>query len=308
MGPCTAGFSTPSDPRPGQSPVIPPYFTVARGGHGVSGGRSEPCLSKSVPECLPSARATFSLCDLGWLLSLSELPFLSPCHCLGSRALFQLLPLPCFNLSLPTRCQHHRYDEHSTRASPRPVRACRPSLPPMCLLGPGWTQTALASCSHPHPPKIRSSKRCARQTPKERFQGGLLTFSRSVGKPGFSRMICMVPEGLENQTDMALVPRRVPVPRVRWTFTHSGAMLRTRSPKRVQRRSPAQTQGSGWRPWGPPEDRPGAQEHARASLSPRAPCHPVSRSCLFTAVWPSVPSLSLSFPSLKWGEIMAPTL
>lgn len=31
-----AAFSTPSDPRPGQSPVIPLYFTVAQGsGHGV---------------------------------------------------------------------------------------------------------------------------------------------------------------------------------------------------------------------------------------------------------------------------------
>ena len=237
-----------------------------------------------MPESLPSARATFSLCDLGWLLSVSELPFLGHQHCLGPRALFQLLPLLCFNLSLPTGCQHHRYDEHSTgaqpqtcdehstRARPRPVRACRPPLQPMCLLGPGWTQTALASGSHPHPTKIRNSKRFARQTPKECIQGGLLTFSHSVGKPGFSRRICKVPGRLENQMDMALVPRRVPVLRVRGTSTHSRAMLRTRSPKRVQQRSPAQTRGSEWRPWGPPEDRPGAQD----ALEPAR--HPQQRS------------------------------
>ena len=45
-GPVYCSFQHPCDPLPGQSPVIPPYFTVAQGGHGVSGGRFEPYMPK----------------------------------------------------------------------------------------------------------------------------------------------------------------------------------------------------------------------------------------------------------------------
>lgn len=220
-----------------------------------------------MPRSLPPTRATFSLCDLAWLLSLSELPFSHPPSSSGATC-SNSFPCPVSILGSPPDVNTTAM--RSTPPGPAPGlwgpvgHSCRP-----CVC---WAQVGprlpWPLVPHPHAAKIRSSKRFARQTPEECFQGGLLTSSHSVSKPWFSRRICDVPGGLENQVDTAPLPRRVPVPRVRRTSTHSGAMLRTRSPKRVQQRSPAQTPGSGWRPWGPPGDRPGAREPARASLSP----------------------------------------
>lgn len=64
-------------------------------------GRSEPCLSESVPESLPSARATFS-CATWAGYSASELPFSpGPLSLSGVTCLVSTPSLAMFHLSLP---------------------------------------------------------------------------------------------------------------------------------------------------------------------------------------------------------------